>query len=160
MGVLTNLPKDTIHNRLSINNLYHWIDPENEYKEFKKKTRQIQIEDHGVQTAALESLKVSDRENNLENIFLTLSQIVFHLFQQKFLPKSCASWSQLKLKDVFLRQGATFKKIKEVTSHNIIISNRLCKEEDIDYICSRLNTIYIFNRGSDFFRFKFTAKSS
>lgn len=160
MGMLTNIPKNIIHKYLSLNNLYHWIDPENEYKEFTKKTREIQIEDQGLQTTPLESLKVSDRENNLENIFLTLSQIVFYLFQQGFLPKSCASWNQLKLKDVFLRQNATVKKIKDFTYHNIIVTNRLCKDEDIDYICRRLNNIYIFNRGSSFFRFKYTAKSS
>lgn len=160
MGLLTNIPKYNIPKYLSINNLYHWIDPENEYKEFTKKTREIQIEDQDSQAVPLESLKVSDRENNLENIFLTLSQIVFHLFQQRFVHKDCATWSQLKLKDVFLRQKATTKKIKEFTYHNILVSNRLCKEEYIDFICRRLNSIYIFNRGSDFFRFKYTQKSS
>ncbi len=139
VGILTNMPEDTIHNYLSTKELYHWIQPESMYKKFIQRVKKPPLIDLTLQPEQLEAAKIKNSENNLDNIFATLAQIIFHQFQQKILPDSCRSWSQLKIKDVFLRQKAIIKRSKEYLCHNILIDNELCKENDIRYICNQLN---------------------
>jgi len=139
VGILTNMPEDIIHNYLSIKELYHWIQPESMYKKFIQRVKKPTLADLALQPEQLEAAKIRNSENNLDNIFATLAQIIFHQFQQKILPDSCRSWSQLKIKDVFLRQKAILKRSKEYLYHNILISNELCKEDDIKDICNQLN---------------------
>lgn len=139
MGILTNIPQDIIHNYLSLRELYHWIAPEDRYKEFIKKTKESAAEHPAFLPDSIDSLKEIDKENYLDNIFEMLNQIIFYQFQNRFLPESCSSWSPLKLKDVFLRQKAIIERSREFIIHNILISNELCKEADLKYICQRLN---------------------
>lgn len=150
IGILTNIPEDIVHNYLLIKELSHWVAPENAYKRFAQKMKKVVPDNQILLSDLLDPLKMVNPENNLENIFAMLSQIIFHQFQQRFVPDSCKSWSPLKLKDVFLRQRAIIKRSKGVVSYNILNNNELCKDSDLNHICQCLNESGIRRSGSDF----------
>ncbi|MFC1708470.1 hypothetical protein ACFL2J_00220 [Candidatus Omnitrophota bacterium] len=160
VGILTNLPRDTIHKYLSIKELYRWIAPEDRYKEFMKWAKEAAPDKSMFLPNSHNFSETANRENNLNNIFSILSKIIFYQFQQNFVPESCRSWSPLKLKDVFLRQKATIRRNKEFTFHNILIDNELCDMTDLTFICNRLNEVATVNNRSKLPWFTCTKKLS
>ena len=137
-GILTNIPRDIISNFLSYKELYHWVSPEDRYKDFIKKSKwAVSMNVFSLSSTVLS--KGIKNENPLDEIFQMLSQVIFHQFQQRFLPQDCSSWDPLKVKEVFLRQKGTIKRSKESTAYNLLFDKELCKESDLKYICQRLN---------------------
>ncbi|MFH1622297.1 MAG: hypothetical protein ABIA97_04160 [Candidatus Omnitrophota bacterium] len=139
IGILSNMPPEMIHNNLEINKLYHWISPENKHNEFNKIVKEPLYEKPVLFPDSTDAFISENKENYLDNIFTTLSQLIFYQFKNKFIPRECSSWNPLKIKDVFLRQKAIINRKKEIISYKILISNELCKENDIQYICQQLN---------------------
>ncbi|MFH0867966.1 MAG: hypothetical protein V1831_01515 [Candidatus Woesearchaeota archaeon] len=139
VGILSNMPHEIIHSYLSVSNLYHWISPNNKHNEFNKITKEVLHEKPVLFPDSIDSFFSEKKENFLDNIFSILSQLIFYQFKNRFIPGECALWNPLKIKDVFLRQKAIIDRKKEVISYNIIISNELCREEDMKYICQQLN---------------------
>jgi hypothetical protein len=158
IGILTNLPKESIHNYLYIKELYNWATPEDRYKEFTKWAKETVANSTVFLPNSFDFSKVANSENYLENIFSILSQIIFYQFQQNFVPESCRSWSPLKLKDVFLRQRAIIRRSKEFISYNMLINNELCNRADLAFICDRLNELFIVQKNTKIPHFFYTPK--
>ncbi|MDD5004893.1 MAG: hypothetical protein PHS93_00075 [Candidatus Omnitrophica bacterium] len=137
IGILTNIPRDIIHNYLSYKWLYHWFAPEERHKDFTKKIKGQELKSTYFFNSDLSNEQSSS--SSLDAILEMLGKIMFHNFQQRFLSDECRSWNELRIKETFLKQKAVIKKSRDFISHKLIIDNKLCKDTDIQYICHRLN---------------------
>ena len=142
IGILTNIPKEILLNRLTIKELYHWILPEERYKRFTNSINNPSAKD--LISPLLDELNSEGiQDYSLDRVFGMLSRIVFRFFQLRFIPEECQSWNALKIKDIFLRQKAKIERGSKFIVHNTINSNRLCKEDYLRYICQQLNDLAI-----------------
>lgn len=139
IGILTNAPKDIIHNLLSCKELYHWLTPENTYKNFTKRLKEPISKESSFSSGLGNLLKEINEGSSLDGIFASLSHFIFQQFHHDFLPAEFHSWSPLKIKEVFLRQKAIIKRTKGFVVHNIVIDNKLCKQSDLEYVCQCFN---------------------
>lgn len=140
IGILTNLPKDIIHNYLSYKELYHWVWPEDRYKDFTKK---LNAQGPKEPTSIIPILTFCTppgcTKENLEEVLDMLTTSIFQQFKNYFLPENLRSWDILKIKDLILKKQALIKRSKELIIYNILLDNKLCSENDLRYICQRLN---------------------
>ena len=139
--VLTNLPPEEIDNHLLIKELSNWINAEKRFNDFqdRSKTQRLKVENL-LHLKAIDALAGS---SSVEELFDSLSDIVFNFFESIFIPPHCREWNHLKIKDVFLRQKGSILRTSKFIFHKLLITNKLCNREDLEYICNRFNEIKI-----------------
>jgi len=149
MGLLTNLPADVIGKSLLAKELRYWLTPEQTYKYLTKANST-----GGLTLSELERLlkfhKESSTENKENNGKISLSKtfdliggIILERFRIGFLPVTCQDWNMLKIKDLFFRQRGHIQKGSNITVHKVLLSNNLCKREDMEHVFSALNNTQI-----------------
>lgn len=154
MGILSNISRKNITRYLTINNLYHWIYPEENLRLF------TQLNDTQSDTESFFDWFARFDFAGTEKISLNktlemLSQIIFSFFQNELIPKKCRQWSRFKIKDVFLRQRANAVYTKNLTVCNLFVNNMLDNREHFNYICQRINNLGITDaRGLMWFQVK------
>jgi hypothetical protein len=135
IGILTNLPADVVHNFLSYKELYQWYFPEERYRDFLKKTKDIT---HYPSRPLSDILSNILQNRELDNMFSVLSKLIWEEFQYLFL-ENPSVFSPLKMKNIFSQQKAVLKPSKESLIHNFIINNELWQGSHVKYTCQRLN---------------------
>lgn len=146
IGILTNLPRETLDNYLKINKLHNWLlfnERNNLFTQFNNSSRDYEsffdwFSQYDFETAG---------DVSLEKMIAMLSQIIFQFFLRELLPEECKTWNQLKIKDVFLRQKAKIILGRDIIVHNLLLNNELYKKEHFDYLCLRINSLSIAYSG-------------
>ncbi|MFC1755251.1 hypothetical protein ACFL96_17985 [Thermoproteota archaeon] len=160
MGVLTNIPKIMIPNYLNYNNLYKWMRAQKDQMRLVKSDVTISSQKNFF-TQLWGKIDFAEKEKlSIESIFEFLSQIAFLYFQYQILPEGLRSWSQLKIKDVFLRKKAKIEKRHSNIVCNSFISKELRTESLHGNACQKMNNLEVFDDQDRRLLFKFSVANN
>jgi len=135
--IITNYPRENLTKSLLEKELEKWIDADLRYTDLVKLSKMRIEQNSFAVTEFLEKIAIPGA--NLDVIFQALRDVVYWFFRALFLPPECRNWTDLKIKDIFLRQHGEIHRTQHESVHKVFNSNRLCNKSDLDYICRQIN---------------------
>jgi hypothetical protein len=147
-AILTNFDAETWDTQSVVAHyLKYWPDPETGHRNFLNSSKNPVYAEQFLTAEKISHVaKKINTAGDLDSLFSILVEICSEFAKRCFFPQECADWSLLKMREVFFKKPGRIK--MDMSGHilyNILKSNDLRQNNQLDHACAKFNESAIFD---------------